>query len=177
MQVLLHEHLGHVVADLRPHHRDGAAVGRVGGVDELPVGCVRRAREGLAQQLRADRAVVGDRGGVRRVGGHGRVGEPRRARGGRGDARGARSCHFFADVDEADAPRVGHRESSCGEWRSGLVREAGRDRDRRLGVIVLAEGFPRRPAPGCAELFFKRLQSKSRAHLRAAALAEDPADQ
>ena len=68
VQVLLHQDLGHEVADLRAHHRDRVAVRRVALVHKLPVGRVRDAHERLMQERRAERAVVGNRLRRRRVG-------------------------------------------------------------------------------------------------------------
>ena len=85
VQVLLHQDLRVVVADLRAHHGDRVAVGRVLRVDELPVGHQRRAGQRVAQQLRADRAVVGDR--LRRRA----CRSSRRAAGARAAARPARA--------------------------------------------------------------------------------------
>ena len=105
VQVLFHQQLRRVVADLRAHDGERMSVRRVTCVDELPVGLVRRACENLAQQLRADRTVVWNRLGVGRIGDF-------LALGGRAPRRsGGRGVELFADVDKTDRPRIGQRET------------------------------------------------------------------
>ena len=101
VQILLHQQLRRVVTDLRAHDGERVFIRRVARVDELPVGLVRRTRESLVQQLRADRAIVWDRlrvGGVGDFPASGRR-APRPKSGG--------SFEFFADVDERERAWIG----------------------------------------------------------------------
>jgi hypothetical protein len=123
------------------------------------------------EQRRPDRAVVRYRLGRGRVG---VVGSGLRRRVHLCRRRGRA---FFAVAQERDRARVRHREAALGKGRAGLVAEALLDRRGRLGIVGLAEALPRRAAGGAAELLFEGLQRQRGAHLGAAALAEDAADQ
>ena len=151
VQVLLHQDLRHVVADLRAHHGDRVTGRRLARGDELPVGGVR-ALGGGAHQVRPDAAA-------------------RRARaGGAGHRRRRRR-----GLDRAG---VGQREPALGERVAGLVVEPlAADRRDRLGVALLAEVLPGQAALLRAEALRERLEDLRGVQLAPAALAEDAADE
>ncbi len=147
MHVLLDQQLRHVVARLRPEHRDRAAVLRVSAGDEEGVAHRVRHREGRREAADGIEEIL-QRGG----------GAVHRTQAGAIDVGVRRGVH---------RTEVGHvrRRVGGGRGRLGVIRE----------VQVVEDGARRRRI--AAERRRHRLQAAEVRELAAAALAEDAADE